>query len=178
MFVKKALPTKLVELDSYTLLNPSQSLQALNKALCEQDLPSNQFVTACYCLLNTKTLELQIARGGHPYPLHVTTDGKLTPLKVEGGLMGLLPDEEFPLKSTYLQPGEKVLLFSDGLELAFPEQPGQEVEAYRYEEEFESLATLTADELVTEFARRLDQEEGSLNPRDDVTMVVMEVRSD
>lgn len=178
MFVKKALPAKLVETDSYVLLDPSQSMRMLNRALLEQNLPGNQYVTACYCLLNTRTLELQIARGGHPYPVHVSTTGQLTGLKAEGGLLGLFEEEDFPLKTTYLQPGEKVLVFSDGVELAFVREPDDDVHPYRYQEEFQSLAMLPADQLIAEFSRRLDGEEGSLNPRDDITMVALEILPD
>jgi hypothetical protein len=34
---------------------------------------------------------------------------------------------------------------------------------------------LPADRLVTEFSRLLDDEAGSVNPQDDVTIVVMEI---
>ncbi|HUU82709.1 MAG TPA: SpoIIE family protein phosphatase [Phycisphaerae bacterium] len=175
MFIKKAVTGKRVRADGYELLDPSQSLSLLNDALAAQSLPNCQFVTACYCLVNTETLELQYARGGHTYPLFVSVEGRVTELKSTGGLLGLFPGEEFITKSIRLKPGEKIILYSDGLEFAYkPREEGADKWSY-HRRVFESLAHLPVTRIASDISTRLDQEAGSLNPHDDVTVVAMEV---
>ena len=72
MFIKRAIVPKRVDGNDYVILTPSETLTNLNDALADQSLPNYQFVTACYGLINHRTLTLQYARGGHPYPLLIT----------------------------------------------------------------------------------------------------------
>ena len=66
MFIKRALVTKRIRGSSYELVPPAESLRLLNNDLLQQNLTNSQFATACYCVLNTNTLQLQLARAGHP----------------------------------------------------------------------------------------------------------------
>ncbi len=175
MFIKNAVVAKLIHDEGYEVLDPNATLQRLNCKLVDQHLPNSQFVTACYGLINTRTLELQYARAGHPYPLHVAPDGGIAELKSPGGLLGLFEDEEFPTHRLVLQPGEKIILYSDGLELAFAESEDRADEMNFYREAIRKLSDLRAQRLVNEFAKMLDNEAGSLNPQDDVTLLVMQV---
>lgn len=175
MFIKKAVLAKRIHEKGYGLLSPSETMRGLNEALAAQSLPNCQFVTACYCLVNTQTLEMQYARGGHPYPLLVSADGVVTELRTVGGLMGLFPSEEFPTGSVQLKPGEKVILYTDGLEIAYAPDRKKGRRWTYHREVFDELAPLPANELVSRISARLDAETGSLNPRDDVTVVAVEL---
>ena len=175
MFIKTAMVSKKVHDDYYELLEPNETLQLLNQRLIDQQLPNSQFVTACYALFNTRTLELHYARAGHPYPLRCTRQGQLSELKSPGGLLGLFEGEDFPAQKVTMKPGEKLILYSDGLELAFAEAQDRLDEMNYYRQVLQEMAHLPADRLVREFARLLDGEAGSLNPRDDVTMLVVQV---
>ena len=68
MFIKHAVVPKEITPTGYRVLDPSEVLAALNAALTEQELPNCQFVTACYCVMNTETLQLSFARGATPTP--------------------------------------------------------------------------------------------------------------
>jgi len=174
MFIKRAITPKRIENDRYTVLNPSEIMAALNDALTDQALPNCQFVTACYALINHRTLKLQYARGGHPYPLLVTSGGVVSELKSSGGLLGLFKGEEFATYETQLEPGDKLLFYTDGVELAFQaENATFDFEAYQ--KFFESVAHLGIEQVMRAVDAQLDGEAGSLNPRDDVTILGCEV---
>ena len=175
MFIRQTIVPKRVDGDRYTIFSPSETMAMLNDALADQSLPNCQFVTACYALLNHRTLTLQYARGGHPYPILTTTDGTVTELKTSGGLLGLFKDGEFPTFETQLQPGDKLLFFTDGVELAFQPEGSKQLDTAAYCRVFESLAHLPIREIVSEIDSRLDRETGSLNPRDDLTIVGLEI---
>ena len=175
MFIKQAVATKRVFDDSYRVLTPSETLQGLNDALVNQGLPNCRFVTACCGLLDTETLTLSYARGGHPYPIHISRDGKLSTLESDGGLLGLVGDAAFPAGSVQLQPGEKVLLYSDGVETAFHAGAGAGIDTTAYLSVFESVAHLPAPEMIAEIERAMNTEQGSIAPHDDVTILAIEV---
>jgi sigma-B regulation protein RsbU (phosphoserine phosphatase) len=175
MFIKRAIVPKIIDRDSYTILSPSKVMLFLNDALAEQSLPHCQFVTACYGLLNHRTLELQYARGGHPYPILITGDGLVTELKSSGGLLGLFKGEEFQTNKIQLHPGDKLLLYTDGVELAFQEGESATLNPGAYLSAFKSAGRLPLKEMLREIETRLDDEAGSLRPQDDITIVGLEV---
>jgi serine phosphatase RsbU (regulator of sigma subunit) len=175
MFIKQAIQSKRIDGGAYQILSPDATMAQLNDALVEQRLPNCQFVTACYGMLDTLTLELSFARAGHPYPLHVTVEGAIHEVKVEGGLLGLFEKEQFPLATVQLHPGDKLLLYSDGLEdMLIPSRdPTTGMPAFGGT--LLDAAPLPAQGFVDQIAAGLDAEEGSLNPQDDITLVVLEI---
>src|SRR3954467_5779267 len=66
MFIKNALVTKQISPDGYRLLDPSQTMAKLNEVLVGQHLSHATFATAIYGHVNTDTLQMTFARGGHP----------------------------------------------------------------------------------------------------------------
>ena len=175
MFVKHALVTQRLSPQNGAAACPSANIAAINDALTAQELPNCQFVTACYCVLDVESLTLTVARGGHPYPIHIGRDGRLREIQSAGPLLGVLTDEEFPTTTIQLEPGDKVVLFSDGVELSFVREREPNSGAPVYEQQFHALAGLSAAEMVEQLGNTIDSEEGSLRPRDDVTVVVAEI---
>lgn len=174
MLIKQAVRSKLTSHDTYRMLTPSETMARLNEALIEQNLQNSQFVTACYCLLNTETMEMSYSRGGHPYPLHIASDGTIRELKVDGGLLGLFEEEPFPNATVRLQPGEKVVLFSDGIEAALMHRRERTDGRPVFTRSLIEAAHGSAEDFIRAIAQVLDSQEGSLNPEDDATLVVLE----
>ena len=77
MFIKHALVTKEIVGNEYRLLEPGEALSKLNSALIEQNLSQAAFATALYGVIDVETLEVTIARAGHPNPLVLRKDGAL-----------------------------------------------------------------------------------------------------
>jgi sigma-B regulation protein RsbU (phosphoserine phosphatase) len=178
MFIKRAIVPKRVDGDGYTVLSPSEIISVLNNALADQSLPQCQFVTAAYALIDHRTLEFQYARGGHPYPILITADGIVSEMKSPGGLLGLFKGEDFPTFGTKLEPGDKVVFYTDGVEMSFQADPEAALDTRSYIRFFEEHAALPIDELMGRVEHRLDSESGSLHPRDDLSIVGFEVLRD
>ncbi len=175
MFIKRSIVSKKVSDNGYRILTPSETMVILNAALSDQSLPNCQFVTACYGLFNHRTLTLQYARGGHPYPMLITPSGVMSELKTPGGLLGIFESEEFPTFSTQLRHGDKLLIYTDGVELAFQTGDSDTNDILSYKRTLEKLANQPIRELTRKFEEQMDAKVGSLEPRDDVTLLGLEV---
>jgi phosphoserine phosphatase RsbU/P len=117
ILVKNSVLAKEVHGQRYRLIAPDEVLQRLNRELIEQQLTENPFITMVYVLLNHQDGTLHFARAGHPYPLLVPQRGDPRFLQVEGSLLGVF-DTQFPCSVHQLRSGDKVLLFSDGMNAA------------------------------------------------------------
>ncbi len=120
MFIKRIIMPKRIHAHGYEVVSPSTVLATLNDALAEKELPNCQFVTGCYGVIDHRAGTFTFARGGHPYPLLVTADGVASHLTVPGGLLGLFVGAEFPERVVQLDPGDKVVLLTDGIEHVLP----------------------------------------------------------
>ncbi|MCP4712741.1 MAG: SpoIIE family protein phosphatase, partial [Planctomycetes bacterium] len=138
MFIKRALVTKVIEGKNYTLIEPGVALSRLNDDMVGQDLTNFQFATGCYAILNIETLQMRIASGGHPPPILIDKNGNSKEIEVSGSLLGVFPDQVYDTTTVQLNPDDKLLMFSDGVEVAFvnegPDQP------LRFHQEFGNLA--------------------------------------
>jgi serine phosphatase RsbU (regulator of sigma subunit) len=115
IFVKKGVQAKEVFGHNYRLVPPEEVLQRLNKELVAQHLAEHSFLTMAYALYNHRDGIFRFARAGHPYPLYVPQTGEPVFWRQEGLLLGVV-DAVFPARGYPLKPGDKVLLYSDGID--------------------------------------------------------------
>jgi serine phosphatase RsbU (regulator of sigma subunit) len=174
MFIKHSLVTKEIAGNKYRLLAPSESLARLNEELISQNLSQAAFATALYGIIDVQTLEVTISRAGHPNPLILRSGGAIEAIECDGPLLGIFPDEPFVTATAQLSPGDRLLLYTDGIEVAFCEDQVVDTELWR--KELMSRRDLPTEQLLNAFADRIDSETGSLAPKDDLTMVVLEVK--
>ena len=177
MFIKRAMLTKVIDDGRYRIVPPSEALAALNDSLAGQELPNCQFATVCYGIINYETLQLTVARGGHPYPIHVLQDGTPQEVKSEGGLLGVFAGQQYPCTQVQLKPGDKLVVYSDGVEDFFV---GERDAARRacFASEFGEVARLPAGQLASHLRSFIESHEGSLAPADDVTAIIVEVAAE
>ena len=96
---------------------PSAILRWLSDAMLRQSDAPNRFCTiACAQLdLGQATPRVTVACGGHPLPLVVRADGTTEEIGAPGTLLGLVPEPVLEDRSVELQPGDTLLLYTDGL---------------------------------------------------------------
>lgn len=174
MYIKRALVTKKITADGYRLLEPGESLRLINEALIEQNLSAATFATALYGYINTETLEVVFSRAGHPSPVVIGANGDFRSLEADGSLLGVFPDETFTNGRTTLKPGDRLFIFTDGIEVCF--SADQKLDVMQWERELRSRSHLGGADLLNDLARQLDEESGSLTPKDDLTIIVIDVK--
>jgi serine phosphatase RsbU (regulator of sigma subunit) len=173
MFMKRALVTKQILTGRYRLMRPGETMAILNQALLDQNLEQATFATALYGVINCETLDVSFARAGHPCPLVLRKDGSVEELQAEGGLLGIFEDEVYQDGTAKLSTGDRLILFTDGVELAFTK--GDVVDIDRWKGELLARRGMKTDELLLDLSSHLDNECSSLDAKDDLTIVVAEV---
>ncbi len=150
VFIHQNVASKEIGGQSYRVLPPDEVLQRLARALSMLGMPDPPMMRISYGLLNCQTGEMAFACAGHTPPVRLPAAGPLEILHATGPL--LVPgDMHFRAEQTQLQPGDRVLLFTDGLPGASP-QPMQSflaaVEARRSFPLAGLVATVTQDLLT------------------------------
>ncbi|MDQ4124247.1 MAG: SpoIIE family protein phosphatase [Actinomycetota bacterium] len=156
--------------------SPSAILGVLNEALLS-DGPKEKFSTVVFATLE-KTDDgvcLTAASGGHPAPLVLRRDGQLEELAVPGTLIGVFKEVELTDQFTYLEPGDMVVFYTDGV----TDIPGFEDENQTLLVETFLRAAASADPRVVadEIVRAAVEVQGGA-PRDDIALLVLRVKEE
>ena len=96
--------------------DPAEVLHYLNEHLCKVADPS--FMTALYAYYDVNAQTMRMARAGHPLPMIFRhSDKKAIELPCPGVYpLGIEPYEiEIPVTETKLEPGDRFLIYTDGL---------------------------------------------------------------
>jgi sigma-B regulation protein RsbU (phosphoserine phosphatase) len=173
IFLKQALVMRETIESNYHIFSPAEVMKSLNVRMARQKLSGYQFATCCYCLLNIKTLQLTYARAGHPYPILIRPKEQPQQLEIRGSLLGIFGQAEYTQETIQLQPGDKVLLYSDGAEPFigdFGDQSG-----FGFSEKFCEIKDLSVTEMMDKFNTLAQNQEVDPSEVDDVTAVAFEV---
>ncbi len=94
---------------------PDQVLESINRTLCRVD--QNSFVTAVYAVYDAASRSLRLARAGHPPPLLYRPSGnRVQPIPTPAVVpMGFQPFDRVPVAEVALQPGDRLLFYTDGV---------------------------------------------------------------
>jgi sigma-B regulation protein RsbU (phosphoserine phosphatase) len=108
--------------------HPGQLLALANDALFDQ-VADHRFVSACVATLEPRSdgsLSITMSRAGHPPAIVRRADGSTCFVSVHGGpVLGVLPAVTIPEESFILSPGDRLVLYTDGIER--PNEPADGV---------------------------------------------------
>lgn len=94
----------------------SRASRFLSGITFDDDFTDLRFATCLYAEVDPATGSLEIARAGHPDPAVRLADGTVLVRSTAGGLpLGIDPDADFPTTRLVLEPGETLLICTDGL---------------------------------------------------------------
>lgn len=108
-FVKNA-----VKAYSYQFDFPSEVLSMTNR-LVEKMTAPDVFVTVFFGVLNKETGELIYCNAGHPPPLVKRASGSISVIRTNSPAIGIFSELEFTDLADKVEPGDMVLLYTDGV---------------------------------------------------------------
>lgn len=149
---------------------PGAVLRETNNAICP-DVPPSMFVTCLYAILDPATGRLVYANAGHNLPYRQRA-GQVSELRATGMPLGLLPEMDYEEYETVLEPGERLLLYSDGLVEAH--NPHREMFGNPRMETLVSQSRDDASAMIQKLLDELEQFSGSdWEQEDDITLVIV-----
>ena len=155
--------------------DPVQVLNQINRFLCSH-AEVGRYATMFFSILD-RDGRLYFINAGHPSPL-VMRSGEVTELVPEGSFpVGLLPEATFDAKTVYLQPGDTLVMFSDGVTEAM--DPDKELFGVpRLQEALAGKQDIPLGTLQKEILESIEVFTRGANQNDDITVLLVRYRAD
>lgn len=153
-------------------LKTGEIMGRINRAL-HSVTRSEQFLTAIVAIYDQSRKELTYTNAGHPLP-YLLRDGQAVPGEAHGLLLGVQADARYGATTVSLEPGDVVLLLTDGV----TEAMNGERKIYRGEGVLNSLGDWrheSAEEIAARIWRGLRDHVRGGRQEDDRTLLVLRV---
>lgn len=146
-------------------------VMAVNEYLAK-NTPSNRFITFFVAELSPDDGELSYINAGHNPPIIGRANGSVEELESGGFPLGIMPMAEFELGKVSLEPGEAVVVFSDGVSEA-ANNDGEEFGIERLSEVIKKHVGRSAAGLRDKIESELSAFTGTAPANDDITLVIV-----
>lgn len=150
---------------------PAKVLSEVNRRILT-DTSQALFVTGVYALLDPETGNLTYCNAGHNPPYLLRSTGEILTLPRTGMPLGVEEGTEWQVASTTIEPGDRIVFFTDG----FTEAQNSDGRFYGEAcllESLLNLRNLDAQEFVQGVQDDLNSFVGIAPQGDDITMVVL-----
>jgi sigma-B regulation protein RsbU (phosphoserine phosphatase) len=135
--------------------------------------PSNRYATFFYGVYDPKSREFMYVNGGHNPPM-IFRGGEVLRLEEGGPVVGLLGPAQYSQGLVTLQPGDTMVLFTDGISEAM-NAADEEFDEPRLIEAVRSGVGMKAVDLIDHIIRECDAFVAGAPQHDDMTLVVVKV---
>ena len=155
--------------------DPARVLAGLNRALCGKF--EEHFVTAAYLFVDLENSLVRYAAAGHP-PLMLASraERKVREIEENGLMLGLFPEAAYSSVEVRVRPGDRCLLYTDGVFEA-KNAAQEEFGKLRCREFLESRANISAADFADALLSHIAAFSGLNSSRaqeDDITMLVLD----
>jgi sigma-B regulation protein RsbU (phosphoserine phosphatase) len=149
---------------------PQDVCSSVNRLLC-RNIAAGKFVTFCYAVVDTEQRTVSFANAGHNPPMLVHRRGWVDRLNSAGLVLGVAADWQYNGGSYRLEPGDRLVCFTDGIteaEDASREQFGESrlLDIIRRNQDASAEVLVQA---VSDAVRRWTGE----SPQDDATLLAV-----
>ena len=167
-----ALSRSILRASLTSALSPAEGMRQANR-LIHADSPDSMFVTVFYALLDPATGELAYVNAGHNPPvLWCAQQENLIELSRSGMAMGLFGGVDFEQRVVHMQPGDLILLYTDGVSEAMDAEQ-REFGMERVRRVLLDHRHATAQDVAAALERGLHSFTTAAAPSDDITFVVV-----
>ena len=147
----------------------------VNRVLYPESLP-HMFVTLVYGILDTRTGLVQYCNAGHNLPFVLRRSAEVETLARTGGVgLCLLPDFDYQAKAMTLQPGDGLVLYTDGVTEAIDHQREQFSEE-RLAACLQRLGGYAPEALICAVLHAVETFADGMPQPDDITLLALQFR--
>lgn len=156
----------------YTRLSLGEMMARVNRFLNERT-GGEQYATAVYATIDSDG-RLRIINAGHPPP-YLLRRSRIERLPAQALPVGLIEETTYPVSETTLEPGDKLVLYTDGLSEA-SNAAGDFFGLKRIEQVLRAHAAASAGALHDTLLRAVATFTAGAEQRDDISLLVLEFR--
>lgn len=157
-------------------LGVAEITTALNRYGCGHSAGGTRFTTAFLAEYEPATRRLRYCNAGHNPPLLRRAAGAVARLEEGSVPLGILPEAVYVCTETQLEPGEAVVMFSDGLTESFDPQ-GEEYGEARLREVLTRTGGWAAEAVLAAVLEASARFRAGARPSDDLTCLVLGLES-
>jgi len=158
-----------------TRLSASEVVSEINQYIYD-NTASNRYVTLFYSELDPRSHQLTYINAGHNPPLLVRAAGDVTRLDIGGFPLGITPFGDYREGWVELEPGDVLVIYSDGATESLNEK-GEEFGEASLIELVQKYRTRTAAGLRDRIDEALSKFVGKAETVDDLTLVILKRKS-
>lgn len=151
--------------------DPAEAVSSINRFM-KQNVPDGKFVTFFLARLDPKTHTLTYSNAGHNPPLVLRNDGQIETLGKGGPVLGIIDAALYDQATVKIEPGETVLIYSDGLSETWSED-GKELGDDGLAALARASSHMGARDLEAELLRGIDAFSAGAKPTDDRTLIIL-----
>jgi phosphoserine phosphatase RsbU/P len=131
------------------------------------------FATMFASVLNLKTGAMAYVNGGHNAPILLTTTGSTVRMPSKSPAVGMMPGFQFSVAHAHLNPGDLLVVFSDGIPDARDPHQKFFTEARLVRMVEETQASQTAEQIAANIQEALAAHISTAAQFDDITLMVI-----
>jgi len=150
----------------------TQLATRLNHYACAHSLGGQRFTTAVLAEFDPSTRKLTYVNAGHNSPVIRHANGGTERLESGGLPFGISDEATFPSAEVQLQPGDTLVLFTDGVVEAF-NASGEEFSDPRWINVIRGLPVLNAQQTLSYLMKSVEDFVGATRQSDDITCLVL-----
>ena len=143
----------------------------LNRVI-KSNCPENRFITFFIGILDPRTGEMRYCNAGHNPPIVVHQGGGVQRLEGTGMILGILPNSAYEEGTCRLDPGDVVVLFSDGVSEACRPDTQEEFGEDRLAQLLTEISGCPAMQIIETVIQQVAEFTAGSPPADDITLVV------
>jgi serine phosphatase RsbU (regulator of sigma subunit) len=152
-------------------LDPPALMRRLNAQICRHS-PASRFITLFYAVFDPASGRLTYVNAGQNPPLVRRRDGRYERLTATGVALGMFDQSTYSAVDTVLDPGDMLVLYSDGItEAEDPE--GRPLEEAGLEQVVATYSAFSAAEIGTAVLKAVEIHAKASRFRDDLTILIM-----
>jgi serine phosphatase RsbU (regulator of sigma subunit) len=165
----------LIRSTSQSISTPGKVLERVNELLFDESR-NGMFVTCIFTILDPKTGVLTYANAGHNLPLLLKkSTGNIETLPHGGIALGVVRNARYEEFKIPLDPGDELLLYTDGVTDAFS-VTGESFSETRLRSAFQSASGSKSEAFLDSIDSSIDAFRKGVPPADDMTMVLLQMK--
>jgi serine phosphatase RsbU (regulator of sigma subunit) len=143
----------------------------------KKDIKSGMFVALLYAVLDAKDHSLNLCSAGQTLPIHLSAEtGEAILMETKGDTfpLGILEEADYQETTLQLAPGDKVILYTDGI----VEAMNKEEEIFGFErllEVVQGAQSMSSEFLLREILGHVNEFADGVDQHDDLTVIAISV---